>query len=172
MNAIPKEFLHEAVQGKIASIQSFQNSEKVYVQGSRADLKVPMRKVSQSATPAAMGAEENPPVYVYDTSGPFTDPAVRVDLRFGLNPLREAWIDERGDSERLPGPSSDFGRQRQTDPELAHLRFEHIRTPRRARAGANVTQMHYARRGIVTPEMERAAARSSRRTSIIRNRSR
>jgi phosphomethylpyrimidine synthase len=163
MNAIPKEFLHEAVQGKIASIQSFQNSEKVYVQGSRADLKVPMRKVSQSATPAAMGAEENPPVYVYDTSGPFTDPAVRVDLRFGLNPLREAWIDERGDSERLPGPSSDFGRQRQTDPELAHLRFEHIRTPRRARAGANVTQMHYARRGIVTPEMEYIAIRENQK---------
>ena len=167
MNAIPKEFLHEAVQGKIASIQPFQNSEKIYVPGSRPDLRVPMRKISQSDTPAAMGTQQNPPVYVYDTSGPFTDPAVRVDLRFGLNPLREPWIEERGDTERLSGPSSEYGRQRQSDPELAHLRFEHIRNPRRAKAGANVTQMHYARRGTITPEMEFIAIRENQKLESL-----
>ncbi|MFO1417166.1 MAG: phosphomethylpyrimidine synthase ThiC [Methylotetracoccus sp.] len=163
MSAIPKEFLHEAVQGKIASISPFSASEKVYVEGSRADVRVPMRKVSQSETPAAIGREPNPPVYVYDTSGPFTDPAQRVDLRFGLAPLRETWIAEREDSELLDGPSSDYGRQRQDDDGLSHLRFEHIRRPRRAMSGANVTQMHYARRGIITPEMEFIAIRENQR---------
>nr|MCU0734902.1 phosphomethylpyrimidine synthase ThiC [Methylotetracoccus sp.] len=167
MSAIPKEFLHEAVQGKIASIQAFENSEKVYVEGSRSDLRVPMRKISQSDTPVGMGAEKNPPLYVYDTSGPFTDPAVRVDLRFGLTSLREAWIDERGDTEWLPGPSSHFGQQRQSDPDLVPLRFEHIRSPRRARAGANVTQMHYARRGIITPEMEFIAIRENQNLEAL-----
>ncbi|RYU60831.1 phosphomethylpyrimidine synthase ThiC [Methylolobus aquaticus] len=163
MSAIPKDFLHDAVQEKIASIQPFDKSEKVYVTGSRPDVRVPMRCVSQSDTPVAMGAETNPPVFIYDTSGPFTDPAERIDLREGLRPLRAAWIEERGDTDALDGPTSEYGRLRQSDPALAHLRFEHLRAPRRAKAGANVTQMHYARRGIITPEMEFIAIRENQR---------
>jgi phosphomethylpyrimidine synthase len=87
--------------------------------------------------------EKNPPIYVYDTSGPYTDPNARIDLRQGLPPLREAWIEERGDTERLLDVSSEYGRAQNSDPKLAHLRFAHIEPPRRARGGANVTQMHY-----------------------------
>jgi phosphomethylpyrimidine synthase len=168
MSAVPEEFLHEAVTAKKASIRPFTASEKIYVQGSSPDIRVPMRKVSQSDTPASFGAEKNPPVYVYDTSGPYTDPAVSIDLRQGLPALREAWIEGRGDSERLSGPSSAYGRERQHDPKLAHLRFEHIRPPRRAKAGANVTQMHYAKRGIVTPEMEFIAIRENQKLDAMR----
>src|SRR5690625_4008678 len=146
-----------------SSTRQFPNSEKVYVEGSRSDLRVPMRKISQSSTPSMFGVEENPPIYVYDTSGPYTDPEVRVDLRQGLPALREQWILERDDTEQLSGPTSHFGQERMEDPELAHLRFEHIRAPRRARSGANVTQMHYARRGIITPEMEFIAIRENLR---------
>ncbi|HWP00670.1 MAG TPA: phosphomethylpyrimidine synthase ThiC [Methylococcus sp.] len=167
MSAVPQSLLHEAVTAKRASIRPFAASEKVYVEGSRPDLRVPMRKVSQSDTPAGMGAEKNPPIYVYDTSGPYTDPAVAIDLRQGLPALRDPWILERGDSERLPGPSSRYGRERQNDARLASLRFEHIRPPRRAKAGANVTQMHYARKGIITPEMEFVAIRENQRLEAL-----
>jgi len=163
MSAFPEEFLHEAVTAKRASIQPFAASEKIYVQGRRPDVRVPMRQVVQSDTPASFGAEKNPPVYVYDTSGPYTDPRVSINLRQGLPPLRDPWISERGDTEELSGPSSEYGRKRQADPALARLRFEHIRRPRRATSGANVTQMHYARRGIVTPEMEFIAIRENQR---------
>ncbi len=150
-------------------LRPFANSRKVYVEGSRPDLRVPMREIRQSDTPSAFGAEKNPPIYVYDTSGPYTDPNVDIDLRAGLPPLRERWIEERGDTERLPGPSSSYGRARQNDPALAHLRFEHIRAPRRAKPGANVTQMHYARRGIITPEMEFVAIRENQRLELYRD---
>jgi phosphomethylpyrimidine synthase len=149
-------------------MRPFANSRKVYVQGSRADLRVPMREVSQSDTPASFGAEPNPPVYVYDTSGPYSDPTAQIDLQRGLPPLREGWIREREDCEQLAGPSSSFGRDRQSDAASAHLRFEHIRRPLRAKAGANVTQMHYARRGIVTPEMEYIAIRENQRLDLAR----
>jgi phosphomethylpyrimidine synthase len=167
MSAVPKQFLHEAVTAKKASIQPFAASEKVYVQGSSPDIRVPLRKISQSDTPASFGAEKNPPIYVYDTSGPYTDPAVSIDLRQGLPALREAWIEARGDTERLAGPSSQYGHERQHDPKLAELRFEHIRSPRRAKAGANVTQMHYARQGIITPEMEFIALRENQKLEAI-----
>jgi phosphomethylpyrimidine synthase len=167
MSAVPQEFLHKAVTAKKASIQPFAASEKVYVEGSRPDVRVPMRKVSQSDTPGKLGAERNPPVYVYDTSGPYTDPTVSVDLREGLPPLRESWIAARGDTEQLNGPSSSYGHQRQHDPALAHMRFEHIRSPRRAKAGANVTQMHYARKGIITPEMEFIAIRENQKLEAV-----
>ncbi|WP_133716294.1 phosphomethylpyrimidine synthase ThiC [Methylocaldum gracile] len=167
MSAFPEEFLHEAVTAKRASIRPFAASEKIYVQGSRPDVRVPMRQVVQSDTPASFGAEKNPPIYVYDTSGPYTDPQVSINLRLGLPPLREAWIGERGDTEELSGPSSEYGRKRQADPALAHLRFEHIRRPRRAKTGANVTQMHYARKGIVTPEMEFIAIRENQRLEAV-----
>jgi phosphomethylpyrimidine synthase len=167
MNAIPKTILRDAVTAKRASIQPFAASEKVYIEGSRSDIRVPMRKVSQSDTPTGHGSEKNPPLYVYDTSGPYTDPAVSVDLRRGLPAPRQAWIEERGDTEQLKGPSSRYGHARQNDPGLRDLRFEHIRTPRRAKAGANVTQMHYARKGLITPEMEFIAIRENQKLDAI-----
>ena len=141
MSAIPDTFLHEAVTAKRVSIQPFAASEKVYGEGRRPDIRVPMRKITQSDTPTGFGAEQNPPVCVYDTSGPYTDPKVVIDLCRGLPPLRENWIRERGDTGELSGPSSHYGRARQSDPALAALRFDHIRNPRRAKPGANVTQI-------------------------------
>ncbi|UOD33421.1 phosphomethylpyrimidine synthase ThiC [Massilia violaceinigra] len=146
-----------------AAIAPFPNSRKVYAQGSRADLRVPMRAVSQSDTAASFGAEPNPPVYIYDTSGPYTDPEAAIDIRSGLGTPRLPWILERGDTEQLAGPSSAYGQARLDDPALAALRFQLQRTPRRALEGANVTQMHYARRGIITPEMEYVAIRENLR---------
>jgi phosphomethylpyrimidine synthase len=162
MNAHP-EFLAASAHVDEAAIQPLPRSRKIYVQGSRPDLRVPMREISQSDTPAAFGAEENPPVFVYDTSGPYTDPAARIDIRSGLAPLRARWIEERGDTELLDGPTSRYGRERLADPKLAQLRFDLKRAPRRAKPGANVTQMHYARRAIVTPEMEFVAFRENLR---------
>ena len=144
-----------------AAIAPLPNSRKIYVQGSRPDMRVPMRVVSQADTPASLGAEPNPPVVIYDTSGPYSDPEVAIDIRSGLSAPRLPWIVERGDTLLLDGPSSQYGRARLDDPELAKLRFHLHRTPRRARAGANVTQMHYARRGIITPEMEFVAIREN-----------
>ena len=161
MNA-SEPFVAAQAQVDQAAVAPLPNSRKVYVQGSRPDLRVPMREVSQSDTPSAFGGEANPPVFVYDCSGPYTDPAVRVDVRQGLQPLRQAWIEERSDTEVLPGLSSDYGRARAGDPALDGMRFPGLhRTPRRARAGSNVTQMHYARQGIITPEMEFVALREN-----------
>jgi phosphomethylpyrimidine synthase len=162
MNANPK-FLNATAHVDEAAVQSLPNSSKVYVEGSRPDIRVPMREITQSDTPAAFGAEKNPPLYVYDTSGPYTDPNARIDIRSGLAPLRAAWIEERGDTEELPGPSSRYGQERLADPKLATLRFNLHRKPRRAKPGMNVTQMHYARRGIITPEMEFIAIRETQR---------
>src|SRR5450631_4106672 len=146
-----------------AAIKPLPNSRKVYVQGSRPDLLVPMREIFQAETPASMGAETNPPIYVYDCSGPYTDPAVRIDIRAGLAALREGWIAERDDTETLNKLTSDYGRQRLNDPELAEMRFDLKRAPRRAKTGKNVSQMHYARAGIITPEMEYIAIRENQR---------
>ncbi len=171
MSAVPQDpataefpeagFLSQTAQVDATATQPFPNSRKIYCQGSRADLRVPMREVSLAPTPASFGSEENPPVFIYDTSGPYTDPAYRVDLRQGLPAVRKAWIDERGDSEELAAVSSVYGRERAINLKLAHLRFAHIRNPRRAKAGMNVSQMHYAKRGIVTPEMEYIALREN-----------
>jgi phosphomethylpyrimidine synthase len=150
-----------------AAIQPLPKSRKVYVEGSRPDIRVPMREISQADTPASFGAEKNPPIHVYDTSGPYTDPAVKIDIRDGLPGLRTKWIEERGDTEVLAGPSSGYGVERLADPKLAELRFNLHRMPRRARAGANVTQMHYARKGIVTPEMEFIAIRENQRRELL-----
>ena len=151
-------------------IDSYPASEKIYVQGSRPDIRVPMRKITLSDTPVHFGAvEKNGPLYVYDTSGVYTDPDVEVDLKKGLSAIRSAWIEERNDTEELTGPSSDFGRQRLEDPATANLRFEHIRKPRRAKAGANVSQMHYARQGIITPEMEFIAIRENQKMEEMRD---
>jgi phosphomethylpyrimidine synthase len=144
-----------------AAVQPLPQSRKVYVSGSRPDIRVPMREISQADTEASFGAEKNPPIYVYDTSGPYTDPAVKIDIRAGLAPLRAAWIAERGDTEELAGPTSRYGAERLADPKLAEMRFNLKRRPRRALDGRNVTQMHYAKRGIVTPEMEYIAIREN-----------
>jgi phosphomethylpyrimidine synthase len=168
MSAIPEEFVRRTAQVSEAVTRPFPESRKIFAQGSRADLRVPMREVTQQPTLLSGGVEENPPITVYDTSGPYTDPDVSIDLLRGLPDLRGTWIEERGDTQRLDGPTSDFGRARATDPALSQLRFEHIRAPRRARTGCNVTQMHYARRGIVTPEMEFVAIRENNRLQEMR----
>ena len=169
MNANP-QFLAATAKVDEAAIQPLPNSRKIYVEGSRPDIRVPMREISQADTPASFGAEKNPPIYVYDTSGPYTDPSVKIDIRSGLAPLRAGWIAERGDTEELSGPSSRYGVERLNDPKLAELRFNLHRKPRRAIAGKNVTQMHYARQGIITPEMEYIAIRENlRRKEYLEN---
>ena len=145
----------------VHSVAPLPNSEKIYVTGSRDDMQVPMRKISQAVTPTDMGGEENPPIFVYDTSGPYTDPNAEIDIRTGLPALRGDWIAERDDTELLDGPTSDYGKQRLEDEKLRALRFDLHRTPRRAKPGQNVSQMHYARKGIITPEMEFIAIREN-----------
>ena len=162
MNANPK-FLSQTALVDNAAVQPLPNSRKVYVTGSRPDIRVPMREITQSDTPASMGAEKNPAIYVYDCSGPYTDPAAKIDIRSGLESVRTNWILERNDTDALSGPSSQYGVERLNDPELAELRFNLHRMPRRAMKGKNVTQMHYARKGIITPEMEYIAIRENMR---------
>ncbi|MCB4809873.1 phosphomethylpyrimidine synthase ThiC [Methylovorus menthalis] len=166
MNATDKnlnKFLNETAEVDAGATQPFAKSRKIYVEGSRPDIRVPFREISLSDTPSAFGAEKNPPVVVYDTSGPYTDPDINIDIRNGLPALRAGWIAERNDTEQLDGPTSDFGKQRKEDPKLAEMRFNLTRTPLRAKPGMNVSQMHYARRGIITPEMEYIAIRENQR---------
>ena len=144
------------------------NSRKIYVPGTRFDIRVPMREVAQSETRTASGVEPNPPVYLYDTSGPYSDPACRIDIHAGLPDLRKKWIEARGDSELLPGPSSGFGRKRQAGGGADGTRFTPRRQPRRAKNGLNVTQLHYARKGVITPEMEFVAIRENQRRELQR----
>ena len=135
-------------------------SRKVYVQGSTPEMRIPMREVTLSATRTPSGQmEANPPIRLYDTSGPYTDPTFTPDLHQGLPAQRLGWILGRGDVEALPEPSSDYRKQREADPALASIRFTAPRKPLRARSGRRVTQMHYARRGEITPEMEFIAIR-------------
>ena len=138
-------------------------SRKVYIAGSTPDIQVPMREIRLTATPTGLGGEKNPPVLVYDTSGAYTDQSVTIDLTQGLPDLRGKWIDARGDTEKLSKLSSEFGQARAKDISTATLRFAHIQNPRRAKAGQNVTQLHYARQGIITPEMEYIAIRETQR---------
>ena len=160
MNANPK-FLAATAHVDDAAVQPLPNSKKAYVEGSRPDMRVPMREITQADTPGMFGGEHNPPVFVYDCSGPYTDPAARIDIRSGLAPLRQGWIEERDDTEVLAGPSSQYGIERLNDQKLAELRFNLKRAPRRARQGMNVSQMHYARKGVITPEMEFIAIREN-----------
>jgi phosphomethylpyrimidine synthase len=147
MNANPK-FLAATAHVDDAAVKPLPNSRKIYV----GPLRVPMREIAQSGG--------NPPLAVYDASGPYTDPAAKIDIRKGLFPFRLNWIEARGDTLLLDGPSSAYGRKRLEDPKLAELRFELHRKPRR---GKCVTQMHYAKKGIVTPEMEFIAVRENQR---------
>ncbi len=166
MNTIDKDlakFSTETASVDEGTTQPFAKSRKVYVEGSRPDIRVPFREITLSDTASQFGAEKNPPIMVYDTSGPYTDPDVKIDIRNGLPAMRATWVMERGDVEELDGPSSEFGQQRKTDPELAAMRFNLSRKPLRAKKGKNVSQMHYARQGIITPEMEYIAIRENQR---------
>ncbi|TCK03697.1 phosphomethylpyrimidine synthase ThiC [Marinobacterium mangrovicola] len=153
--------LNQSARVDTNSVQPFPKSRKVYVEGSRPDIRVPMREISLDDTPTAFGGEKNEPLYVYDTSGAYTDPAADIDVRKGLSPLREQWILERDDTELLDELTSEYGRARAADLRLDELRFELTRKPRRAQDGKNVTQLHYARQGIITPEMEFIAIREN-----------
>lgn len=146
-----------------AAVKPLPNSRKIYIQGSRPDIQVPMREISQTDTLTTSTPEKNPSIWVYDTSGPYTDPAAKSDIRSGLPALRENWIDDRSDTEILQGLSSSYGHSRLQDPKLADMRFNLQRQPRRSKTGKNVTQMHYARQGIITPEMEFIAIRENQR---------
>ncbi|GBE07460.1 phosphomethylpyrimidine synthase [bacterium BMS3Abin11] len=169
MSAKPEDFLSSTASVDEESVAPFPGSRKIYVEGSRPDIRVPMREITLDDTYVGDGVEKNPPVTVYDTSGPYTDPEVEIDIRKGLPALRNSWIEERNDTARLDGLSSDYGRTRETDEKLDVLRFEHRRIPRRAKAGANVSQMHYARQGIITPEMEFIAIRENMRLELSRD---
>ena len=166
MVANPK-FLAATAHVDDGAVRPLPSSRKVYVEGTRPDIRVPMREISQSDTPASFGSEHNPPIFVYDTSGPYTDPEVKIDIRSGLPGVRTKWIEERGDTEELPGPTSSYGVERLRDPRLAEMRFRLTRRPRRAKSGANVSQMHYARQGMVSPEMEFVAVRENQRRELL-----
>ena len=147
--------------------KAYAKREKAYMQGKRyPDVRVGMTKVNltPTVTKDADGKthmEPNDPVYIYDTSGPFSDPNIEVDLKKGLPRLREPWILQRNDTEQLAEITSEYGKQRLADKSLDHLRFEHIQLPRRAMSGKGITQMAYAKAGIVTPEMEYVAIREN-----------
>ncbi|MBI4741448.1 MAG: phosphomethylpyrimidine synthase ThiC [Betaproteobacteria bacterium] len=165
MNATEK-FLAADAHVDAAAIKPLPNSRKIYVEGSRPDIRVPMREISQSDTDTAFGGEKNPPITVYDCSGLYSDPRAKIDIRSGLPALRAQWIAERGDTEALADLTSDFGRARAGDAGLDELRFPGLhRKPLRAKSDGgktrNVSQMHYARRGIITPEMEYVAIREN-----------
>jgi len=170
MNANP-QFLAATAHVDEAAVQPLPNSRKIYVQGSQPDIRVPMREISQADTPLMFSGESgsggtrsepNPPIFVYDCSGPYSDPAAKIDIRTGLPALRTRWIEARSDTEVLGDLSSEYGRQQAANPVLAGMRFPGLaRTPRRARAGMNVSQMHYAKKGIITPEMEFIAIREN-----------
>ncbi len=163
--ATPTSAAPSVVRDELITRGSIPGSAKIYVaSAARPDVRVPMREIALTPTRSrreGVADEINPPVIVYDTSGPFTDPDVHVDVRRGLPALRLAWILERGDVEQLSGPGSSFGRARLDDAALDAVRFPAIRKPLRAKPGQRVTQMHYARKGIITPEMEFIAIREN-----------
>jgi phosphomethylpyrimidine synthase len=174
MNALPSSLLQQTEQLSESVTRPIPGSCKIFVEGAQGAahgqaLRVPMREIALTRTPTLFGGEDNPPVTVYDTSGPYTDPEVRIDLAAGLAVLRAPWIESRGDCERLPALSSEFGRARETNAKLDAVRFPNRALPRRACAGMNVSQMHYAKRGIVTPEMEFVAIRENQRLEAVRD---
>ncbi|MEZ9237691.1 phosphomethylpyrimidine synthase ThiC [Shewanella sp. 10N.286.52.A9] len=158
----------EQAQAFIDTLKPLQhpNSEKIYLTGSRDDLRVGMRQIHQTDTIIGGNdenpvTESNPPIKVYDCAGAYSDPEAKINVRLGLNKFRQAWIEEREDTEQLKGVSSNFTQQRLADDGLDHLRFEALVSPKRAKTGKCVTQMHYARQGIITPEMEYIAIREN-----------
>ncbi len=160
MSARPEDVHARIHQADDVVVEPFPQSRKIYVGGSRDDIRVPMREI-------ALTTGEK--IHVYDTSGPFSDPDIPVDLRQGLMSIRADWIEDRGDTELLDGLSSQYGQQRADDPTLASLRFHQSSKPRRARAGNNVSQMYYARQGIITPEMEFVAIRENQKREAVKD---
>ncbi len=171
MSAIPESFLSEKAKVDEQAIASFPNSRKIYIQGRRDDIRVPMREISQSPTLVGIEKQENSSIAVYDTSGPYTDPNVQIDIRRGLNRLRKEWIEERKDTQGLQQFSSEYGRDRMQSSELEQIRYEHTPLPRRAVSGQNVSQMHYARQGVITSEMEFIAIRENQKLDSYREES-
>ncbi len=167
MSAIPHDVVNQTQLLSSDALTPFPNSRKIYITGSRPDLRVPMREVTLSDTVTERGSSPNPPVAIYDPSGPFSDPSIPLDLHQGLDPIRAAWIEERADTECLNELSSDYSRHRFADARLSSLRFPHVAPPRRALSGRNVTQMHYARQGVITPEMEFVAIRENQRLDAL-----
>lgn len=157
----------------ITIMSSFEGSKKVYVEGSRSDILVPMREIALSPTTGSFGEEENAPVRVYDTSGPYTDPAYKVDITKGLPALRSEWIRERGDVEEYVGRTikpEDNGFRIADDPRIKENIFPDLsRKPLRAKKDRNVTQLHYARKGVITPEMEFVAIRENMDPEFVRS---
>jgi len=153
---------------------AFPNSKRIWISGSRADIRVPMREIQLSPTHTG-GSKDHPqyadnePVPVYDTAGAYGDPHATINVHQGLAKLRAGWIAERNDSETISALSSSYSQQRLADDGLDHLRFEHLPLPRRAKAGRRVTQLHYARQGIITPEMEFIALRENMGRERIRS---
>ncbi len=155
-------------QQQLLSLGAITGSRKVYVDGTLHPVKVAMREIILSATKLANGeVAPNPPVTVYDTSGAYTDNDIAIDIRQGLPRLREQWILDRGDVDSLDEVSSHYGKERQTDESLSHLRFEHIRKPLRAKAGCNVSQLYYAKQGMITAEMEYIAIRENQKAEAL-----
>jgi phosphomethylpyrimidine synthase len=165
MSAVP-EFQRDKARVDDEATFPFPNSKKIYIEGSRPDIRVPMREISCADTLSNQGKEQNPAVTVYDTSGPYTDPDVAIDIREGLYPLRNAWLIERDDCTELGHLSSSYGTSRLQDNNLDKLRFINTRAPLRVKPGGNVSQMHYARKGIITPEMEYVAIRENLRLEM------
>lgn len=166
MSQQENKILSESAEVDVASVQPFPASNKLYIEGSRPDIKVAMREIKLTSTPVEgkdgnSRLEVNPPVRVYDTSGPYSDPSTKIDIRKGLPAIRDNWILERSDTEQLSSESSDYTQERLANAELSALRFDLKRKPRRAVAGKNVSQMHYARQGVITPEMEYIAIREN-----------
>ena len=162
LNKQAKGHKQVAVSNPEITTGSLPKSEKVYIPGTLPGVNVPMRKISQHESPAGFGKKEaNPPIYVYDTSGPYTDPNAQIDIYKGLPPIRQAWIEGRQDAERLEAHSSEYTNKRASDPKVDAIRYPNIPNPLRAKSGMNVSQMHYARKGIITPEMEYVAIREN-----------
>ncbi|MFK8068156.1 MAG: phosphomethylpyrimidine synthase ThiC [Gammaproteobacteria bacterium] len=168
MNAVP-DSLSQSAKVDEAAVKPLPNSQKIYVAGSRPDIRVPMREIAQTPTRSEKGVELNPSITVYDTSGPYTDPKADIDIRKGLEALRSNWIAERNDTQQLDKLTSDYGQQRADDSSLEHLHFTRTLKPQRGVSGANVTQMHYARKGIITPEMEYIAIRENQRIEEVKD---
>lgn len=157
-------------QTETISRAAFPASKKVYVQGQIHDIQVAMREITLSDTLVnGKLMSKNAPVTVYDTSGPFTDPNIDIDVRKGLPRLRQSWIVNRGDVEELDSITSNYGRERLANPALDYLRFEHLKKPLRAKAGQNVSQLHYAKKGIITPEMEYIAIRENQKIDALKS---
>jgi len=167
--AIPDDLLSQTTQLSSEALQPFSGSRKIYVTGSRPDVRVPMREVALSDTLTPHDSQPNDPVTIYDTTGLYSDADAHIDLQKGLPSIRERWILERNDTEQLIEQSSHFGRQRLENNSLNFLRFPNIKKPRRAKSGQNITQLHYARKGIITPEMEFIAIREGFSPEFVRN---